>query len=993
MSRSLIRTATLGLAWTLGAVAQTSPTSPFAASFKVNTGLPTIGVMTPGPNGSFYAASHLQNILPNTGYPWFPAGLTFSNNTVSRVSSFGNGVFWTTQLPFSITDLTTDKDGNLWAAGTISRDPGADFVPNCTSNGSGVLNAAAVAKLDPSGNVLIPAACFGYGSASSVVVRVDASGGVLLSGAPLKVTPTPGTVGAGLDPNASTFLVRLKPGLTGVDYATQLPVSTVNAMIPTASGSVMLAGTISESMPPLPATQNGPQPQSGGQILARTQDGGATWQGVPGLPSAPNSVSIAAGDPHSIAATGTGWLAISHDAGNTWLNVPPPAGKTSAAYYAFAFVTLNQTGDVIYLQSSNSLQRYQAGQWTTAQTFSACSSFVAGAGSVLFCDSQVSIDSGTTFKTIPLPAGLDPGYRINVLPADHRVIWFTARVNAVPTFYYSRDLGVTWTNLKLPDDGTPQPSPTTPNSMLLHSSSGVDYRSDDFGQSWQIPPKLPCAPLAPSPRGPNYFTCGDSPSQTVYAEVNSSTSELHYFREYVGSTSVILLAGTTREYYILRNPLSDGFVCELNAGATAFRSCTYIGGWGSDNVTHLAPASAGGYWLAGTTNSRNFPVTPGALQSSLPLWAPQQNPNNPDDPDTFLAKLSADGRSFEAVTYFGGSLTETPIALGESPSGQVILLGNTDSFDFPATSNGNPYPNPNPPSFEFLGNSQIGFVLQCDAKLTTAALATGLPKSPLTAGVVLANGLIGYAGQTENAPSAVTREPFLGTLSGAPVVVLDIPGTLQDYIQANGIVDPFSGRPMALTPGAPGRVYGAGLNASTLTLDGQPVPLLQTASGQIDFLVPWATAPGAHTLVASGPGWTTPDTPAYVYSSYPEIMRDPVTLTPVAFNQDGSPHGSSNPAPPGSVLRMIFSGVGSVANPPPDGSPATSQSPAKLPVQVLVGPYTADVIYAGVAVGYAGLGEVQFRVPANAPPSEYSMWIVMENYQSKRALITVGGAQ
>ncbi len=63
---------------------------------------------------------------------------------------------------------------------------------------------------------------------------------------------------------------------------------------------------------------------------------------------------------------------------------------------------------------------------------------------------------------------------------------------------------------------------------------------------------------------------------------------------------------------------TTGFVAKLNAGGSAFGYITYIGGNRYDTVTAMALDSSGNVYVAGNTDSENFPVV-NPLQATLPL--------------------------------------------------------------------------------------------------------------------------------------------------------------------------------------------------------------------------------------------------------------------------------------------------------------------------------------------------------------------------------------
>jgi uncharacterized protein (TIGR03437 family) len=77
--------------------------------------------------------------------------------------------------------------------------------------------------------------------------------------------------------------------------------------------------------------------------------------------------------------------------------------------------------------------------------------------------------------------------------------------------------------------------------------------------------------------------------------------------------------------------------------------------------------------VAGATYAPDFPVTPGAIQTSV---AGQQ--------DVFVTKLNPVGGILFS-TYLGGSGTDRPVALQTDSAGNIYIAGNTSSLDFPTT--------------------------------------------------------------------------------------------------------------------------------------------------------------------------------------------------------------------------------------------------------------------------------------------------------------------
>jgi photosystem II stability/assembly factor-like uncharacterized protein len=82
--------------------------------------------------------------------------------------------------------------------------------------------------------------------------------------------------------------------------------------------------------------------------------------------------------------------------------------------------------------------------------------------------------------------------------------------------------------------------------------------------------------------------------------------------------------------------------------------------------------SSGNAVVTGATISTNFPVTAGAIQSSLAGGY-----------DAFVAKLNATGTAWQYVTYLGGPKDDFGYGVGVDSSGGAFVAGYTISTAFP----------------------------------------------------------------------------------------------------------------------------------------------------------------------------------------------------------------------------------------------------------------------------------------------------------------------
>jgi hypothetical protein len=107
---------------------------------------------------------------------------------------------------------------------------------------------------------------------------------------------------------------------------------------------------------------------------------------------------------------------------------------------------------------------------------------------------------------------------------------------------------------------------------------------------------------------------------------------------------------------------------------------TYLGGSNSDQGTGIAGDAAGDAYVTGTANSPNFPVTAGALQSSLTGSA-----------DAFVTKLDPTGTKLVYSTYLGGTMAggqamSAGISIAVDSQGVAYVTGRTAAADFPTTA-------------------------------------------------------------------------------------------------------------------------------------------------------------------------------------------------------------------------------------------------------------------------------------------------------------------
>jgi hypothetical protein len=123
----------------------------------------------------------------------------------------------------------------------------------------------------------------------------------------------------------------------------------------------------------------------------------------------------------------------------------------------------------------------------------------------------------------------------------------------------------------------------------------------------------------------------------------------------------------------------DAFVAKLTASGGALAYSTYLGGSRNEEAVGIALDDGGRAYVSGNTDSGDFP-TRRPLQRR---FGSRDCPTDlPCPTDTFLTKLSADGRRLTYSTYLGGVKSDTSGGVAVDDAGAAYVTGVTSSADF-----------------------------------------------------------------------------------------------------------------------------------------------------------------------------------------------------------------------------------------------------------------------------------------------------------------------
>jgi hypothetical protein len=173
---------------------------------------------------------------------------------------------------------------------------------------------------------------------------------------------------------------------------------------------------------------------------------------------------------------------------------------------------------------------------------------------------------------------------------------------------------------------------------------------------------------------------------------------------------------------------------------------TYLGGGGGDIGYAIAVDSSFDAYIAGVTNSSNFPTAGLAAQVSYE-----------GNGDAFVTKINSAGTQLLYSAYLGGTGSDTATAIAVS-AGSIFVTGNTTSVDFPTVA---PVSTANPFQKIYGGNTDA-FVTQINTAGSSLVYSSYLGGSGADFGQGIAVDSVGNAYVTGTTQSA--NFPILGAL-------------------------------------------------------------------------------------------------------------------------------------------------------------------------------------------------------------------------------------
>jgi uncharacterized protein (TIGR03437 family) len=645
----------------------------------------------------------------------------------------------------------------------------------------------------------------------------------------------------------------IDPVLVYTNYVGGDRTDTANAVAVDSQGNVYLAGTTNSYN--FSRTQNGPaQPPSGNLLTSsdngksfahapinntvlamastpaalfaattagpyRSTDGGSTWQpsnaGIANF--ATNSLLTDTRFPARVYAATDQGLFRSDDSGLTW-NPTGTGLPAKAPIYVIASSPLNPAH--VFVLASDGFYRSQDSGQTWAPTGLPISPvgpaptniaidpmnpnvlYIAGAYSNTNQQAFIlkSTDGGATFGQISTQAVLTSLQSMAIDPVDSSSI-FAAGIDG--SVYHSPDGGNTWTATSLTNltlDAVVF-DPNHSSNLYALADQGL-FLSTDHGATW-------------SP------TAASVPKRDL--------------RTIFFTASTLFLGQDSGEH---------AFLTKWNPAGNRMEWSIILGGSYFDDAAAIAVDASGNPYIAGTTGSTDFPVTPGAFQPGLKGF---QN--------IFLTKLNPSGTQLIYSTLLGGSESDALSAIAIDSAGSTYLAGYAVSPDFPTTAgsyqprhagtcNGEAGGDAFVSKFNSGASSLIYSTLiggSCAQLATAISLdstghayitgATVSPDFPATKGVLqptYGGSMDGFLSELTPAGDALVFSTYLGGQNSdiAAGVAVDSSGNI--FIAGNGIGFPF----VAAPPISPSECNGVLVTYAGLPLSiASPPYLLEVSPG------------------------------------------------------------------------------------------------------------------------------------------------------------------
>ncbi len=264
---------------------------------------------------------------------------------------------------------------------------------------------------------------------------------------------------------------------------------------------------------------------------------------------------------------------------------------------------------------------------------------------------------------------------------------------------------------------------------------------------------------------------------------------------------------------------------------------TYFGGNARDHSSSVAVDTAGNAYFTGWTNSSDFPVTLGGVDTGRSGRS-----------DAYAAKFNVSTGGYDYVVMFGGNQADVGYSIAVNDDGEAYITGPTGSPDFPTT----------PGAFDRNGSNHAAFLLKLNANGSALIFSTFVGDPRVANGHGLALGLDGAAYITGGATDGevpVTPGAFDTTYNrgnDAFVIKVNASGAAVDYATYLGSTSFERGQAIVVDDAGAAFVAGGVQGGSFPTTPGTLKESTNGSDGFVTKLSPDGSALVFSTLVGDG---------------------------------------------------------------------------------------------------------------------------------------------
>jgi len=182
------------------------------------------------------------------------------------------------------------------------------------------------------------------------------------------------------------------------------------------------------------------------------------------------------------------------------------------------------------------------------------------------------------------------------------------------------------------------------------------------------------------------------------------------------------------------------------------------------------------------------------------------------------------------------------------------------------------------------------------------------------------------------------------------------------------------------------------LGGVTVTLNGEPCPLLYVSPGQINFQVRWGVLSlSSAALVVTTAAGSSNSYPVALSAVAPGVFiigspgKGAVLISNTgtfAQNFGSIPGANARPATAGEYISIYCSGLGDVTNRPADGAAApggANLAKIKATIQVGIDAQFVIPVFAGMAPGFVGLYQVDVQIPPGVQGPTVPVTVIVNN--------------